>query len=42
MSSSGKVVERKKDLKNVGDSDELRQAAEQKAISIIEVDLSFN
>lgn len=37
-----KVVQRKKDFKNVGESEELRQAAEQRSVSVSEVDLSFN
>ena len=41
-SSSIKVVDRKNDLRNLGDSLELKNAAENKAISIVEVDLSFN
>ena len=41
-SSSIKVVDRKSELRNLGDSTELKTAAESKAASIIEVDLSFN
>ena len=41
-SSSIKVVDRKSDLQNIGDSLELKTAAEGKASSIMEVDLSFN
>ena len=41
-SSSIKVVDRKADLRNLGDSFELKNAAENKASSIMEVDLSFN
>ena len=41
-SSSIKVVDRKNDLRNLGDSLELKNAAENKASSIVEVDLSFN
>ncbi len=40
--SSIKVVDRKNDLRNLGDSLELKNAAENKASSIAEVDLSFN
>jgi Leucine-rich repeat (LRR) protein len=40
--SSIKVVDRKNDLRNLGDSMELKNAAENKASSIGEVDLSFN
>lgn len=42
MMSSGKVVERKRDLRNVQESEELRQASQTKASSITEIDLSFN
>ena len=41
-SSSIKVVDRKSDLRSLGDSLELKNAAEMKASSINEVDLSFN
>ena len=41
-SSTIKVVDRKSDLRNLGDSTELKNAAETKASSIIEVDLSHN
>lgn len=41
-SSSIKVVDRKNDLRNLGDSLELKNAAENKASTIVEVDLSFN
>ena len=41
-SSSIKVVDRKSDLRNLGDSVELKNAAENKASSIVEVDLSHN
>ena len=42
QASSGKVVDRKSDLRNLGDSADLKQAAESRASSITEVDLSFN
>lgn len=41
-SKSGKIVDRKQDLKSVGDSKEIRQAAESKASAVFELDLSFN
>ena len=41
-SSSIKVVDRKNDLRSLGDSMDLKNAAESKASSIVEVDLSFN
>ena len=42
MHSTIKVVDRKNDLRNLGDSLELKNAAENKASNIVEVDLSFN
>ena len=42
MQSAGKVVDRKSDIRNLGDSQELKNAAESKANSIVEVDLSHN
>ncbi len=42
MQSSGKIIERKKDLFTIGDSEEFNQAALNRALNIIEVDLSFN
>jgi Leucine-rich repeat (LRR) protein len=42
MQGGGKVVDRKSDLRNLGDSQELKSAAESKAQSIVEVDLSHN
>ena len=42
MHSTIKVVDRKNDLRNLGDSLELKTAAENKASNIVEVDLSFN
>lgn len=42
MMSTGKVVERKRDFRNVKESEELRQATQTKASSITEIDLSFN
>jgi ATP-dependent protease HslVU (ClpYQ) peptidase subunit len=42
MQGSGKIIERKKDLFNIGDSEEFNQAAMNRALSIHEVDLSFN
>ena len=42
MLSSGKIVDRKRDIRNLSESDDLRQAAESKASSIVEIDLSFN
>lgn len=40
--SSIKVVDRKKDLRSLDESLDLKNAAENKASSIVEVDLSFN
>ena len=40
--SSGKISERKKDLKQVRDSDELRNASVSKPQNVTEIDLSFN
>ena len=40
--SSIKVVDRKNDLRNLGDSVEFKNAAETKGQSIVEVDLSHN
>lgn len=40
--SSIKVVDRKNDLRNLEDSLELKNAAEKKGETIVEVDLSFN
>jgi Leucine-rich repeat (LRR) protein len=40
--SSIKVVDRKSDLRNLGDSNEFKNAAETKGSSIVEVDLSHN
>lgn len=40
--SSIKVVDRKSELRNLADSVELRNAAEGKGTTIVEVDLSFN
>ncbi|TNV81109.1 hypothetical protein FGO68_gene2488 [Halteria grandinella] len=42
MHSTIKVVDRKNDLRTLGDSLELKNAAENKASNIVEVDLSFN
>ncbi len=42
QSSSIKVVDRKSDLRNLGDSAELKSAADSRASSIVEVDLSHN
>ena len=42
MQGGGKIVDRKSDLRNLGDSQELKSAAETKAQSIVEVDLSHN
>ena len=42
MQAAGKVVDRKSDMRNLGDSQELKNAAENKAASIVEVDLSHN
>ena len=42
MHSTIKVVDRKNDLRNLGDSLELKNAAENKASNIVEVDLSYN
>jgi hypothetical protein len=42
MQGGGKVVDRKSDLRNLGDSQELKSAAESKATVIFEVDLSHN
>lgn len=42
MMSSGKVIERKKDLQSIADSQEISQAAQNKASSIVEIDLAYN
>jgi Leucine-rich repeat (LRR) protein len=42
MQAAGKVVDRKSEIRNLGDSQELKNAAESKASSIVEVDLSHN
>lgn len=42
MLSNGKVIERKKDLTSISDSDEINQAAQSKASNIVEIDLAYN
>eukprot|EP00347_Sterkiella_histriomuscorum_P020399 403337951 len=42
MMSNGKVIERKKDLSSIGESQEINQAAQTKATSIVEIDLAYN
>ena len=42
MQSSSKIVERRKDLRNVKDSDDLMNASQNKPGNITEIDLSFN
>ena len=42
MISSGKVIERKKELASIGESEEINQAAQTKASSIVEIDLAYN
>lgn len=41
MQGSAKVVERKKDFRNISDSQEIK-SAQSKASSVTEIDLSFN
>lgn len=41
METRGKVIERKKDLQSIGDSQEINQAAS-RASSIVEIDLAYN
>jgi hypothetical protein len=42
MMSGGKVSERKKDLRSVKESDELRLASNKNPATVTEVDLSYN
>lgn len=42
MMSAGKVTERKKELRSVKDSDELRLASNKNPSAVTEVDLSYN
>ncbi|CDW86459.1 cation channel family protein [Stylonychia lemnae] len=42
MQSNGKIIERKKDLLSIGESEEINSAAQSKASSIVEIDLAYN
>ncbi len=42
MQSSSKVIERKKELNSIGESEEINNAAQQRATSIVEIDLAYN
>lgn len=42
MMSNSKIVERKKDMKQVKDSEDLKSASQKNPSAVTEIDLSFN
>ena len=39
---STKVIERKKELSSIGESEEINAAAQTRATSVVEIDLAYN
>ncbi len=39
---SNKVIERKKELNSIGESEEINNAAQSRATIIVEIDLAYN